>query len=657
MKKFNIIFGEHLNGNFTNIQNLSYCANNSSKKIKDVKDFLTCYDDSLCYCMLRYYKINSSSFFSKNYEQYSGKTNEDEILLNKLKEDTIAVMKIKNDCDCDYIINNKTLIEKSKKELIEKLKDVTQELKDVTQKLKDVTQKLKDVTQKLKDETQKLKDETQKLKDATQKLKDATQKLEKLSKNDEWDSSKQKATKFYDIIININSILKVKEGWEIEMTEEGERKYEEFKNQNLIVIGVVGNMNKGKSFILSKLSKIPLLSGTSINTKGISVKYPQLEKKENRKYILLDSAGLETPILKNGDEAQPDNKDIKANYEKFVEKARDISITENFLQNFIISNSNILLLVVDLLSYSEQKLINKIKGEIRRGKREKKLFIIHNLKTFTKKEQIEKYINEFLFKSGTFVLQKHEDITAEDIKVEGEHFTEEEKNGLKIFHLIFAADGSEAGDIYNNYTIKFIEKQYSDVLTKKKFDVIEEIKEKFHLMSSKILKEKIEKNDFISNEEIKEKKIISLKDPEKNIVLKRCFIDELGYQIFKGNGFEPQYNYFKNKDTLDIRVEVPGSVEVPKIGKALYLGDCTHIKINGIKRRDKFPESPEGNIDNTRDFGEFNIDISFKTEDFKIKSEPKEQKIKNGILYIKYELEEDKIEESGTALVVEDEDE
>ena len=241
--------------------------------------------------------------------------------------------------------------------------------------------------------------------------------------------------------------------------------------------------------------------------------------------------------------------------------------------------------------------------------------------------------------------------------LEGEHFTEEEKNGLKIFHLIFAADGSEAGDIYNNYTIKFIEKQYSDVLTKKKFDVIEEIKEKFHLMSSKILKEKIEKNDFISNEEIKEKKIISLKDPEKNIVLKRCFIDELGYQIFKGNGFEPQYNYFKNKDTLDIRVEVPGSVEVPKIGKALYLGDCTHIKINGIKRRDKFPESPEGNIDNTRDFGEFNIDISFKTEDFKIKSEPKEQKIKNGILYIKYELEEDKIEESGTALVVEDEDE
>ena len=434
MGKFKVVFGEHLNENFTNIQNMIYCANNNNKKIKDVKDFITCHDDKLCSCMLGYYKISSSSLFSKNYEKYSGKTEEDEILLNQLKEDTIAIMKIKNECNCQYILNNKKFIKLNKKELIEKYKD-------------------------------------------------ATQKLEKLEKNDEWNFSKKKATQFYDIIINVNSILKVKDGWEIEMTEEGEKKYEEFKDQELIVIGVVGNMNKGKTFILSKLSKIILLSGTSINTKGISVKYPQLENNENRKYILLDSAGLETPILKNRDEAQPNNENLKENYDRFVEKARDISITENFLQNFIISNSNILLLVIDILSYSEQKLINKIKGEITRGKTEKKLFIIHNLKTYRKKEQVQNYINDVLFKSGTFNLQRHEDITAEETKIEGEHFTEKEVKGLKIFHLIFAADGSEAGEIYNNYTIKFIEKQYSDVLTKRKFDVIEEVKDKFTIMS------------------------------------------------------------------------------------------------------------------------------------------------------------------------------
>ena len=45
------------------------------------------------------------------------------------------------------------------------------------------------------------------------------------------------------------------------------------------------------------MSKIELPVGTSINTKGISVKYPKLENTSNRKYNLVDSAGFESPIL------------------------------------------------------------------------------------------------------------------------------------------------------------------------------------------------------------------------------------------------------------------------------------------------------------------------------------------------------------------------
>ena len=68
-------------------------------------------------------------------------------------------------------------------------------------------------------------------------------------------------------------------------------------NQKVIKIGVIGNSNKGKSFILSKLSKIPLPSRTSIKTEGLSIKYPDLSEYKNRRIILLDSAGLETPVL------------------------------------------------------------------------------------------------------------------------------------------------------------------------------------------------------------------------------------------------------------------------------------------------------------------------------------------------------------------------
>ena len=39
-------------------------------------------------------------------------------------------------------------------------------------------------------------------------------------------------------------------------------------------------------------------------------------------------------------------------------------------------------------------------------KKSKKLYIIHNLQTFTKIEQVEKYISEQLMHSATFQLKK-----------------------------------------------------------------------------------------------------------------------------------------------------------------------------------------------------------------------------------------------------------
>ena len=158
---------------------------------------------------------------------------------------------------------------------------------------------------------------------------------------------------FYDVIIDIKSIKDIKKGWEIKMNERGKQKYKEHKEMKVIKIGVIGNSNKGKSFLLSKISKIELPSGTSIRTEGLSVKYPELEEFSNRKIVLLDSAGLETPVLKDNeyDEIINNKKDnINNNIENlsqsenvkkdlkeyFKEKSREKLITELFLQNYII---------------------------------------------------------------------------------------------------------------------------------------------------------------------------------------------------------------------------------------------------------------------------------------------------------------------------------
>ena len=130
------------------------------------------------------------------------------------------------------------------------------------------------------------------------------------------------------------------------------------------------------------------------------------------------------------------------------------------MQNYIINNSDILIIVVGILTYSEQKLINRIKNEIHRAKLSRKnIFIIHNLITYTSIDQVENYIQEFLMNSATFKLKEGHNIRTGINQEKGKYFSEEntEYKELDIYHLIFANEGSEAGKFYNNKTLNFIE--------------------------------------------------------------------------------------------------------------------------------------------------------------------------------------------------------
>ena len=238
------------------------------------------------------------------------------------------------------------------------------------------------------------------------------------------------AIQFYDVIVSIQSIKDIINGWNIRFSQRFLKDQKNFINQKILKIGVIGNSNKGKSFILSKLSQIKLPSGTSIKTEGLSIKYPDLEIYKNRRIALLDSAGLESPVIRENDNSEIGNENIeenqnidnngkdiisnenkKGNQEKniselFKEKSRDKILTELFLQNYIIHNSDILIIVVGILTYSEQKLLNRIKIELKRAKLNKTLYIIHNLMTYTTIYQVKSYINEILLKSGTFELEQ-----------------------------------------------------------------------------------------------------------------------------------------------------------------------------------------------------------------------------------------------------------
>ena len=170
----------------------------------------------------------------------------------------------------------------------------------------------------------------------------------------------------YDIIININSFKEsIKEGIKIEASEEGMKNYKSQDRYSKVVIGIIGNLNVGKTYILSKITNYKLPSG--LRTKGISVKYPT---NYGPNLIVLDSAGSEAPLLVS----EEFNLDFKnKSQDELIEYVSDKKITEMFLQNFILFSSNLLIIVVGQLTFSEQKLIERIKGEVQK---QRVIFII-----------------------------------------------------------------------------------------------------------------------------------------------------------------------------------------------------------------------------------------------------------------------------------------
>ena len=441
---------------------------------------------------------------------------------------------------------------------------------------------------------------------------------------------------FYDVVVQIDSIKSIKKGWKICMTERGKKNYEKYKNEKIVKIGVVGNANKGKSFLLSKISKMSLPSGMSVKTEGLSIKYPELKDNQNRRIVLLDSAGLETPVLDSG----KNNLEGKDKNEIFKEKCRDKLITELFLQNYIIHNSDILIAVVDILSFSEQKLLLKLKKEIENAKRNQPVIVIHNLKTYTTIEQVDDYIENTLLKSATFKLEKGPIVATKNTNFKIKYILYEKANEKTpaIFHLIYANENSKAGSHYNGFTLNFIENSYQSITNHTSYDVIETTKERFIQVSKEILEKKEKEND-ITKDSFDERypNYIKLKR-DKEITLKKCFIDEIGFSNLITNGFEPKYNVFKKDNKIIIRVEAPGNC--PMVAEKIVQGELFIIRLSGEKKKDIVPEKLEDNIYNKREIGKFFLDIPLSSKEYIFSEKPPTFDYHSGVQFIEYELKE-----------------
>ena len=476
---------------------------------------------------------------------------------------------------------------------------------------------------------------------------------------------------FYDIIIDIESFkdLQSSNGWKILTREKGNEKYEHFKNKNDIKtgekllnrVGILGVSSVGKTFILKKLigSKQENIKAT----KGISVIYPEITEK-NKLFVCLDSQGSEEPIIDNKLTAeQIFNLTEEERKQKIKELSKDKKFTEIFIQDFIINESNILILVVDQLTFSEQKLINRLKNE-----NFDKLFVIHNLQFFGKMEIIEEYIDNIIKKSIFSNLEKaiikNRDPKSNEkayyyIEKEFGSIDDNKENSNKsIIHLFMAKEGSDAGNFFNDKTIDFIGAEIMAQTKTKTFDVLEKIKNflSFNSLTYMIKEENKEKPIEIDEIEIKtENDVTSLQCKNKDFKLKDCIINEMGISKFTSeNSINPSFTCYrgkyenkkKNEEWSALIIKTEMFVNVKDIKIKQYLSEdkeTMNITISCEKKFDKDPNI----IEEIEEFeggdikqGIMRINVKFNLQDFKLddKKAPQVRERFPGIKLIYFKL-------------------
>lgn len=472
-------------------------------------------------------------------------------------------------------------------------------------------------------------------------IKQKIEKFENYKKNDyNIEYIEKKFEDFYDVVINIRSIssLLTPEGWPIKWNINRKEILKNTNEKKLFKIGVLGNGNMGKSFLLSRLFGEKIPSGYSIITEGLSIKH-NFEKG----YTILDSAGLQTPLLKEYEKEEEQRKDkkkfnlressIEKDFKEYENLYKDKTQTENFIQNLILYLSDMLLIVVGKITFNEQRLINKIKKEIELGNvdenKKKQIFIIHNLINFQTKKQVEEHIKNTLLKSASFKLTETKDINKSQEKKEEIFYFVENESVFQTFHLIMAREGTEAGDYYNQYTYDFLKEKFNNFTLRTPLSIIEEVKNRFVDWSTDLLEEKIEHDNI---EILKDEKngfeksyVFKTKEGEnKTIIPKACISDELGFSIYRSNGYEPPYNYFTDDKYLILKLEIPGKVEIEDCYANL---DTNELIVTGNKTED----GENIKLKNTRKFGKFNLHIHYGSqiklaEEEPIEDEKKEEK-------------------------------
>jgi hypothetical protein len=255
----------------------------------------------------------------------------------------------------------------------------------------------------------------------------------------------------YDCVIEMKRMLDLLEsGWQIYYSEEFNN-YLEGKTMELL-IGILGDKFSGKTFILNTLFNKKLINPKKEINSSLSFKID--EKNEN--IVFLDSLGSNLTPNYFSFEKIDENASEKEKEKRIKDNIVFTHVNELFIRNFVLELSNVCLYIVSFLTNSELERLNEIKKKFNR-----KVIIIHNVKTLNSLNEIDDYYNNVLLKE--LELNKERIIGGNYYYYFSDEINEDKKE--RLLHLILGNDNILEMKKYNKEIIDFIKNQIS---TKKK---------------------------------------------------------------------------------------------------------------------------------------------------------------------------------------------
>jgi len=365
----------------------------------------------------------------------------------------------------------------------------------------------------------------------------------------------------YDIVADVDSLLSLKtKGWEVKINPSVE--LEKKLQQQTILVGITGLANRGKTFLTNILCNDKLPYGFHVKTKGLSLKY---SKQGDSLASFLDSAGFETPVAFNKEEYKTNDSNIDQLARK-KEILNDRNITEDFIQSYILETSNVILIVVGQLSFSDQKLIAKITQRYKK----KNIFICHNFFSIHKLSDVKPLIQSSIldaFSVEPKIMDKqiHKDQANKNSTVYIDYRTG--VNALEtepIIHLVFAKDETEAGEYFNETSTQYLINHIIAQKIYKSYNLVESLLQytqnnlKTYVdfqsapTSSNLLAHDKNNNTLAFKENVEFK----LKPVEYDVLGERKMIIE-NYS----NVYEPDYSIIYSQEGVNLLYDVPNLSE------------------------------------------------------------------------------------------------